>query len=293
MFLKFIAHAGFYIECGKNSLLVDPWFTDSSLAEPIIRSPGGHVTIDFQIPPTRERPESFSPDAVLISHLHSHHAQLSDLYALVNRGKPVQIAFPDGGAGNAKIIQSFEQFENIQLTPCKDQQSLRVGAFTLTALSHTVPNHLAWHITTSSGSFLHIADARLNTDQRKREIDPVWQKFNNLRPHLAVLSAAGNSLQIQGEGVKDIGEAMTLTPIEGAKIIQLINPKAASLIGCYNHSIWKNRIEYIRPAPLVEDEFYWALSWLAPQVKCIFMKPGYAFGFGDPLSQGQVDTFIP
>lgn len=67
MRVTFIAHAGMSIKDEGGEVLIDPWFTDSSIQDPLIRSIwGGHSSIDFQIPKTFDKPENHLPEAILV-----------------------------------------------------------------------------------------------------------------------------------------------------------------------------------------------------------------------------------
>lgn len=292
MFIKFISHAGLYVEEDGYSLLIDPWFTDSTLIKPLLQSLSGHTTIDFQIPEAKDTIDQFSPHAILLSHFHAHHGPHADLVALAAKQRQLTIAHPHIENINQTAAGHFREYPKTELTPLTDQNTLQIGPFTITALSHTVPMHLAWHVSTHSGSIMHIADARINTRSSERHVDPLWDKFVPFRPHIAFISASGNSSRFQKEGVPTIRESLTMSPIEGAKIFQLLKPQVGTLIGCYNHSIWKNRNEYIMPAAVAEEQLYWAASWLAPEMKCIFAKPGHTYGIGDKKLAGAVDTFV-
>ncbi|MBI3420886.1 MAG: MBL fold metallo-hydrolase [Candidatus Sungbacteria bacterium] len=292
MFIKFISHAGIFLEEGAFSLLIDPWFTDSTLVSPLMHSLSGHTTIDFQIPQAKDAINSFSPNAILLSHFHAHHGPRADLVAFAARQNPLLIAHPDAGGVNQTAKAHFSVYPKVALMPLADQGTLRVGPFFITALSHTVPLHVAWHVVTKTGSILHIADARANAKISQNSLDPLWNAFVELKPNIVFISASGNSSRVQKEGVREIREAATMSAIGGARILQLLKPQAASLIGCYNHSIWKNRSEYILPTSAAEEQFYWAASWLAPETKCIFAKPGHTYGIGDGSLAGEVDTFV-
>lgn len=294
MYIKFIAHAGLYVEEGGFSLLIDPWFTDSTREKPLMHSLSGHTTIDFQTPQARDAADAFSPNAILLSHFHAHHGPRTDLVAFAERQKPLIIAHPDVGDTNRAAQEHFSAYPKTEFMPLADHGTFRAGPFTITALSHTVPLHTAWHIATRSGSMLHVADARVNKEISLTTVDPIWNTFREFKADIIFISAAGNSLRkTTKEGVKEIRESANMSPIQGARITQLLKPRVATLIGCYNHSIWQGRSEYLLPAAVAEEQFYWAASWLTPETKCIFAKPGHTYGIGDTALAESVDTFIP
>ncbi len=294
MQVTFIAHAGIAITEGDQEILIDPWFTDSTIDHPLIEPIAGYPTIDFQIPKTLDVPSAHTPDAVLISHFHSHHAPHDDIMSLVARSagtKRTLFGHPDIGERNVAVSNTFAIWPHVEVTPMRGDDTRVVGACSVRARTHTVPNHLAWHIESAAGSVLHIADPVLNTDNAKRVVDEAWEAFRDLAPSVLFINAGGNSLRREKDGVRTVLESGALSPVEAAKVVALIRPRLVSLIGCYNHSVWRNRQEYIPPAGQVEEEFAWALSWLAPEVRFVAAKPGYTYGIGE--SAGDVLIAVP
>jgi L-ascorbate metabolism protein UlaG (beta-lactamase superfamily) len=281
MLVKFIAHAGIYIQEGESSLLIDPWFTDSSLEDPILESLGGGKTIDFQLPKTNERIETYAPAAVLVSHFHAHHAPARDILTLAERPTTRLFAYPDSPEGEV-AKERLAKFAHLSTAAAKDGDTFGVGSLQVTALSHTNKNHLAWLIEGKDGKVLHLTDAFLSKDPTQI-IDPVWQKFYGLKPDLAFIAAGRNSLRTKKAEFteRDIHESNTLSPIQAAKLAALIEPQTVALIGMYNHSVWKGRVEFIPNAALTEEEFYWALSWLCPSARFVRMFPGHTFTRGE------------
>lgn len=293
MKVTFIAHAGISISEGDTEILVDPWFTDSTVDRPLIQPLSGFPTIDFQIPKTDDLPSNHNPDAILISHFHSHHAPHDDIMALVAQSEETKRTFfghPDIGERNESVQQTFAVWPHVDVSLMRDGDARQVRAFSVRARTQTVPNHLAWEISTSLGSVLHIADPTLNKKNSQRVMDEIWESFRNLQPSALFINAGGNSLRREKDGVRQVIESCSVSPVEAAHIVALIRPQTVSLIGCYNHSVWKNRQEYIPPAGQIEEEFYWALSWLAPDVRFVPMKPGHTFGIGE--ASEAVDTYI-
>lgn len=293
MFIKFIAHAGIYIEEGGFSILVDPWFSDSTLDNPIIEGFSGKKTIDFQIPKTKEKIEDFKPNCILISHFHSHHAPLVDVNSIILNSDNIIVAYPILGS-NQLVTDRLLAFNNVSSRPTGDGDVFDVGCFTIKALAHTVSGHMAWFIKSATGSILHIADARVNKNYDMNTLDEVWNKFSELYPSMVFISAGRNTLRIENKETyeKDIKESTCFSPIQASKLLKKIKPKAVSLIGIYNHSIWKNCEEFTLEACHIENEFNWSLSWLARETKFIRMFPGHSFGINDESLPKKVDTYI-
>lgn len=296
MFIRFIAHAGFYIEEKGYSIFLDPWFFDSVIERPIIESiGGGFKTIDFQIPQSTDSPERYAPDAILISHFHPHHSPARDIRALcensLSKGKKIKIFFPTPSATMEENIRAKVpgDVEKVGVSP---GDTFSIGPFSITAKEHTVPYHTAWHVASPSGSLLHIADGRLNKDNFLRRPDPVWENLHGISPSFLFLSAGGHSERAEKNNEHLIIPAGIFTPVEAAEIVKIVTPKAASLVGIYNHSIWKNRHEYIQPAPFCEDEFQWAASWLSPQTRHVRLTPGMTLGIGEDSISPMCEVYM-
>lgn len=293
MLIRFIAHAGFSLEEDGHQLLIDPWFTDSTVAVPVIQSVVGFNTIDFQVPKTTESISKYHPSAILLSHFHAHHAAHDDLVTLVSQSDGVSLCFPDVGAvDNEKVKQTFAVWPYAETIPFQNNDVKTREPFAIRGLSHTVPRHMAWYVKSQTGSLLHIADARINGDHMSHHIGKEWEQFEGLRPDLLCINAGGNSVRREENSKRVIKENLAVSAVEAARLVEIIQPKAVCLIGCYNWSIWKNRAEYFRPAPLIEEELYWALSWLTPDVKFLTLKPGNTIGAGDLSLAGSVDHFL-
>jgi L-ascorbate metabolism protein UlaG (beta-lactamase superfamily) len=297
MLVRFIAHAGISIEEAGHSLLIDPWFLDSTVENPLIESiAGGWSTIDFQIPKTEEPIERHTPDAILVSHFHPHHSPARDIKFICDNslalGRTMQLLYPSPNEAMEATL-SERVPKGIARKGVTPNEKFKIGPFSIQSLEHTVPFHTAWHVSSTTGSVLHIADGRLNKDRFSRKPDAAWENIKGLSPSLFLLSIGGHSQRVtEKDGKRSINEAGIFTAVEGAQITQLVNPKAAAAIGIYNHSIWKNRLEYIRSTPQSEEEFQWALSWLTPGTKNLHLVPGCTIGIGDSSLQGTCDTYI-
>lgn len=293
MVVKFIAHAGIAIEDAGCMLLVDPWFRDSTLEEPIIEGINGKKSIEFQIPPTKEHIEDYSPMAILISHFHTHHSPLKDITTLIeNTYHDITLAHPDGYA-NDITKEKLGKFRHLVLRPTNDKEFFTVGPFTITAFSHTVINHLAWSIKSNTGHVLHLADGQANKNLAINALDPLWDYFSDLSLDLVFMSAGRNSLLVEKDGQRSIVEAGCFSPVQAARLIQKIKPKAISPIGNHNHSYKKNRLEFIPETSANEEELRWAMSWLAPETKFVPVRPSHSFSIGETFrSDSFSDTYL-
>jgi|GEM_PF-2860775 len=284
MEVRFIAHAGVAIEEKGFQLLIDPWFFDSTPEHPVIESiGGGFKAIDFQIPKTSEKIENYAPDVILVSHFHSHHSPMRDIRTLCEnstaKGKTVHLFSPEPSEEAERNL--LERVPSAVIRKgIRSDEPFTIGPFIIEAKGHTNPYHQSWFVKTKTGSLLHIGDGRLHNNRSIRTPDPVWLRLKGLRPSILLLSMGGNSLRIEKDGARQILEASTLTPIEAALITQLVGPKVVGGIGFYNHSMWKNRNEYIYPASQNEEVFEWAVSWLSPETKNVRLRPGYTFAIG-------------
>jgi hypothetical protein len=285
MLVRFIAHAGVYLEEDGHSLVIDPWFLDSTPEHPVIESIGGGFrTIDFQIPKTTENIASYAPDAILISHFHPHHSPLRDIQILVkNSGdnkKNVTVLYPrPSDAMEAHVTDALPS--TVVHRECIVGDQITIGPFTIETRGHTVPFHNSWYVRSSTGSVLHMTDARMNRDRLLRAPDKIWSDLANLAPSILFISAGGHSVRFSDkEGSKTIWESEALSAVDAAKITTLIKPKAVGIIGVYNHSVWKNRTEYILPTAITLEQFEWALSWLCPAIEHRHLFPGYSFRTG-------------
>lgn len=288
MIIKFIAHAGFAIQEDGFTLVIDPWFRDSTPEDPLIEGINRKQTIEFQIPPAKDKIEDYSPNCILLSHFHVHHSPFRDVRGLVeNALGDVLFAYPNGYAN--KIVENrFGDLKYVTLRPTDNGESFVVGPFTISALSHTVQGHLAWSIKSKTGHLLHIADGAANTDFDVNALHQVWDKFDDIKPDLVCMSAGRNSLRIEKEGQKEILESGCFSPIQAARLIKKIKPKAVSPIGNHNHSFKKNRLEFIPDTYLNEEEMRWALSWLSSETKFIPVRPGHTFSLGESFDQNNI-----
>lgn len=293
MHITFIAHAGISVEENGHTILIDPWFTDSTLERPILEGLSGIKTIDFQIPKTKEQATDYSPDILLLSHFHAHHSPLHDIVSLIkNSTKNIDLAYPDCSLSRTVKLR-LSQFENIRHHSLTDNMTFTSGPFTITAYTHTVPGHLAWSVKSETGHILHIADAKANIDTYNISLHESWEKFTELKPDIVFMSAGRNSIRQRSLEKHSIAENVCFSPVQGAALIQKLQPQIACSIGTQNHSIWKNNTEFIPENSATEDELRWAIEWVAPQTKYIPIRPGHIFSLNEPYNKDALaDTYL-
>ncbi|MBX9906737.1 MBL fold metallo-hydrolase [Patescibacteria group bacterium] len=283
MKIQFIAHAGISIREGDTHILIDPWFTSSTVKYPVLESLVGHSTIDFQLPQGYANVEEYMPvDAVFVSHFHTHHApkkDILDIFSKTTASSPL-FGYPTLKKDNQDILDSLfrEKGLDVRAQGFVDGESCTIGSLTIRAYTHTVSGHLAWHVFSKQGSLLHIADPAGNRNRQMLTLDAVWEKFNNLNVDVLFVNASGNSLQIKdAEGNRSISELSCLSPGQAALLAHRIQTKVVSLIGCYNKSVWNGLMEYVRPSAVVEEEFDWAMRFMNPEVKFVAARPGHTY----------------
>ncbi len=296
MLVRFIAHAGIAIEEDGYQLLIDPWFLDSTIEHPVIESIGATFkTIDFQIPKTTEEIKDYAPDAVALSHFHAHHSPARDIQMLcansLNRGKNIHILHPK--IGDAEPFLSSRLPTEVLRHPMVAGEKFTVGPFVIRAEKHTLSFHNSWFVSSRSGSVLHIADASFHSNGALRSPDPIWKDLSALSPSVLFVSMGSHQRRISTkEGGRSILPASTLLPTEAALVTQILSPRAVGGIGFYNSSIWRGRLEYMPPTFQTEEEFEWAISWLAPHIRNIRLLPGHTFGIGDTALREICTTYI-
>ena len=287
MLVRFISHAAISIEESGYNILIDPWFLDSTQEHHLIKSIGGGFdTIDFQIPQTTEKISQYTPDAIFVSHFHPHHSPMRDINILCQNAiankKEIIIGYP---TPNEQMENALSERipKGVIKKPMAHGVSITVGPFTIESKQHTVPFHNAWYIRSQKGSVLHLADGAINKDIFNRKVDNAWMALEKIKPDILFISSGGHSArETNKDGTRTIREAGIFTAVEAAKVTRIIEPKAVALIGCYNHSIWKNRHEYIRQASQVLEEFDWAISYLNSDIKHLYIKPGNIFAINEP-----------
>ena len=293
MTIDFIGHAGFSVTHDDYQVLLDPWLTASSFDNPVLSSFfSKHRSIDYLIPEPVHTHDFFAPDAILLSHHHTHHSSSLDIIRWLDQAqKQVTVISPSVGENYRnnefnEIQSRYADRHRFLFVP--NDQELQVGPFFLRAMSHTVPHHLAYYLKCSSGSFLHIADAKINRLAWDRRMDPVWMKFLDLNPSLLALTGGAMSARMGGREEPFIVENMFMSPVEAANFCASIKPATAGLMGFFNFSIWKNRHEYGFSASENEAYFEWALRHLDPEIRQTLLRPGLRLQIHDGRILSQV-----
>lgn len=293
MIVEFIGHAGFRLTCSNGlEILIDPWFTNSDLENPVIQSLNEcHKTIDYGIPSQLKNKEDFNPQIILCSHFHTHHASKTDYLYFVNKCNfKIKLVFPSDAFSESaqKNLDFFERHEIHQ------DQHLKFDSVSIHAFTHTVKGHIGFYIfdSLSQTSFMHIADAPANRNPFDRRLDPVWLKLKELSVDFLVLSggAISSSHFINSTDYsvkrripntenpenwqKILRENEFMSPAECANLTNTIFPRIACLMGMYNFSIWKQRIEFGFSASENENYFSWCLSEISPEIKSFPLRPG-------------------
>ena len=279
MLINFLGHAGFALKFNGFQILVDPWLTPSSIDMPVLASfLAKHKSIDYLIPePTHSRDE-FNPDVILLSHHHAHHSPRADIeHWLSVSKKRVTVVSPVIGGNYRRpdfdqIMSHFSKLHDFIFVD--SDRELDIGPFQIRALTHTVPFHLAYFVKCASGSFLHIADAKANRLAWDRRLDPIWIRYTELAPSYLALTGGAMSARLENDEGKFISENVFMSPVEAANLCRTIAPKAASIVGIFNSSVWKNRNEFGFSSEEVESYFSWALRHIAPKVGSILCRPG-------------------
>ena len=278
--ITFIGHAGVWFKSKNTSLVVDPWLYSSNLERPGFSGLGiGQRTIDYLIPRPVHTASELAPDIILLSHFHTHHSPLAEIreFALL---KPVDIVCPDSNSNSERALREKlgpEASGNITFHFCNKDSSLEIRDMRIEAYTHTHKEHLAYRISIDNLSMMHITDAQAHMVDGKTVLDPLWDKLRSSAPSFLFIGASNHLHRVMHEGVREIHEHTTLSPVQAARLIRLIEPKNVGLIGMYNYSIWDSVTEYTHSAQDVENEFFWVLSYLEPSVRVHLLKPGNTF----------------
>ena len=289
MQVTFIAHAGFCLESFNTSIMLDPWFYSSDLENPILYGLlPPNKTIDFQTPPVQKQIQQFRPNVILVSHFHTHHSPLREIRELIQQcpSKKLTLGTPTLSEENREqILKNLGDCrDRVELKSFIDGQvSFTVGNFKISGFASTWDNHAIWLVESQTASFMHAADARINSNPMDRRIDPIWMRFQNLSPDLFVLSAAGHCMRKKTKEAKPfIYEHGTMSPTEAARVVELVRPKMSGIMGIQNHSFWTDRVEFSLPSDLIEDQFAWAINYLAPEVQSLLFRSGQIYDITHP-----------
>lgn len=278
--VQFINQAGLFIEEQGFSVCIDPWLIPSSINNPQLRAVApSSWTMDFHLRQTRNVLSAYSPNCILTSVIHPHHSPLVEIYTLATQCQSLILATPQLQGGQEqeihKIFSTFDQRVNLRI--CTPGMEFSIGPLTIRAVAHPQAHHMGWLVSSNRASVLHLSDARINSDTNLRALDEVWQPLKNLKPTFMFVSAGGRSTRLEIDQHRIIEECSIMSPTEAARLVAHINPRLAATFGTFNHSIRERTLDYTLPFALVEDQFEWALDYLAPHVKTIRLKPGQSF----------------
>lgn len=280
MNVKFINQAGLYIEDGGQSISIDPWFIPSTINNPqICAIATSNWGIDFQLRHSRDQLSSFSPNCVLVSKIHPRHSPLVEIYTLICQGTNTLLAAPCLPLDQEnEIRKTFAKFSpQFELRFCEAGHEFKVGRMTVRALPLSDVGTLGWLVSSDSGSVLHIGDSGINRNMNQRALDALWSPLQDLRPLLMFISAGGRAVRAETNQEHKIIENAIMSPTEAARLTAFVNPSLAATFATFNQSIRERDLDYTLPFALVEDQFEWALDYLAPNIKTIKVKPGQNF----------------
>lgn len=290
MKVRFISHAGIIVSDGASSVALDPWFFSSHFQAPMIESLSpDQRTIDFQVHPAVDDIRQFHPQAILCSHLHTHHAPITEIQILIaqNKGKKkTVIGIPEQAPGMLARIEknlgSVADRAVVQMFKPRDE--LQVGTLTIRAFGSSAHDHLGWWVKSKSGSVMHLADSSFTQNYALGSRAECWDELAQTQPDLLFLSCGGTSTKrVKPDGKRYIVEHSIMSPVQAAYLTQFIGPKFACPMGFYNYSIWYNRAETTLPSHFVEDQFQWAVSFLAPETRVAILRPGMQFNIAKSL----------
>lgn len=289
MDVEFIAHAGFCIRSQGFEVLIDPWFTSSQVAQPVLKSIlPPHQSIDYLIPAPVKNVDEYRPNAILISHFHTHHSNRSDLEALLRANPSCIIACCKLPEKSEQILKDTVQeiARSAQVVPLNPFQSFRMGPLQVVSLPHCSSHHTGWLLQCGEKKFAHLADSPINRLWWDRRIDPVYLQLKGLSPDFLALTAAAQTWQQEKDGIKTINENCAMGPYEAARLAHHLGARSAAVMGMFNFSVWRNRFEYSLPSEIAESQFYWAMKHLNSDCQVFNLRPGCRFHLSNDSKQG-------
>lgn len=297
--VEFIAHAGFSLREDGYEILIDPWFYSSTPDYPVIESLlPPHRSIDFQTPATQRRPHHYRPNAILISHFHSHHSPRRDIQELCWAQECVALLYPTLDPRQQATLSDYlqAQIPHARPVPVAAMEMVEMGPFKVHRIFHPHDDHASWLVTSRWARFLHVADAPINRYWHERRVDRGWRDYAGLQPDWLVVSAGGHS-QIakerraarQSGGAAAPGDADAqgmlfhhhgiMDSLEACSLAELLRPKLFSLMGYFNHSFFRNNHEFVLPSHVVEEQLEWGKRALSPGISVTSLHPGLAVSF--------------
>ena len=276
----FLGHAGYMLQSGREMIAVDPWLYSSSIEKPLIQGLlPSQTTVDFQMRETLTGLERFKPRAVLISHFHTHHSPLREIlhFAEVNEHSELQVFTPPLSLDDFKGIQRNlgELSTRIRVIPLeRSGEVFTIENLKIRGYFHTQMDHVAWFVEDQSSSFFHLCDSSANRHHLDSRLDPVWFYYEGLKPSFAAITVGSHMMKLQMGARRWIAENTTFSPAQGARLVQLLNPKAVTCMGIGNTSHWTGRVEVSLPLHVAHDLFQWAVEYLSPTTRYIRQQVG-------------------
>lgn len=283
MQIDFTGHAGFWLQLEEIQIVVDPWLIASSLEAPLMDSLMPDIkTIDYLIPEPVHNLSMIAPDYILLSHFHTHHAPKKEIdHWLKNATKPVTVIGPAPLKKKPNdLLETWQnQYPDHKFILISEDSKFEVNKdISIEALGHTTNEHLAYMIRSKEKSFLHLADSIVSKVWHDRRLDLLWQKFKNMNPDLLAITVSSTAYRGKTkDGISYIRENGFMSPVEAAQLTNLINPKNVTVMGIYNFSVWKNRVEFGYSCYEVEAFFRWSIQHLRPDIAVHMVRPGYRF----------------
>ncbi len=281
--ILFTGHAGVCIKNYKLSVAIDPWLYASTRAQPIVEGlQPSQYTVDYMLPESRNVPSDIAPDIVCLSHFHTHHSPLKELVEFV-KIKPIKIICPTlredellqikkkiGDYMYGRITFKFLDRDTV-LNEKVNGEELEIKAFIHRSESMS---HFMYYIKLGDKSLLHVVDSNASKSRDKISFDSEWDRLDGLDIDYLFVGGVGHALRQVINGVRHIRDAATLTPVQAADLAVRLSVKHAGLVGMYNHSVWDDRAEMGLATGEAEMRFHWALSWMAPAIKVLYLRPG-------------------
>lgn len=275
--VSFIAHAGFCVRAEGFEVLIDPWLTSNTFQAPGLQSVSPvQRSIDYLIPEAFALNKYFKPDAILLSHLHSHHSNLVDIQLLIERSGQVVLGTNHLQDGDARLLVNSlgDLSKKVRIVTLKALQSFMLGPFQIVSLPHCKVGHVGWLVKVLGKKVIHLADSSINRHWWDRRIDPVYLQLKGLEPDLFFASAVAQTSRQHRDGAPTIIENWSMGPYEAARLADAWGAKASALMGIYSMNFWRNRSEYTLPVELAESQFRWACKYLRPSMQVFTLRPG-------------------
>ena len=283
----FTGHSGVAIKNDKLCIAIDPWLYASTRTKPVIEGlEPSQYTVDYMLPESRNSAKDISPDIVLLSHFHTHHAPLTEIIDFA-KIKPIKIFCPTMDENKLSQIRKkvgdyiynritfkfMNKDENIN--EIINGQKVEIKSFMHQAEINII--HFMYYIKLGDKSLFHTVDSNVNEDINRTDFSESWDRMKGLDIDYLFIGAAGHTIRSSNNGVRRLIEHASITPVQAAKLASNMGVCYAGVIGMHNQSVWDQRAEYGLSTAEAESQFYWALSWLAPAIKVLHLRPGDRF----------------